>query len=176
NYPEYANNVIQETIDYILESDNSENNSRRKVINIGISPLFRYSDDIQTRIILVFKYLMKAKFDDEINAIIETYDVYSEEIGNFGGKIDTGIKRLYYYFKKWRGLFITVIVLSSTFAISIPLISERKDHILDIFMFSFETVIQDRRSFFPGEVEGKLYQEINALEVNIQNKYLTIKK
>jgi len=34
-------------------------------------------------------------------------------------------------------------------------------------MFSFETLIQDRQSYLPGEAEGKLYQEINALEVNI---------
>jgi len=39
-------------------------------------------------------------------------------------------------------------------------------------MFSFETLIQDRQSYLPGVAEGRLNQEIKALEVNkVINNY-----
>ncbi|OUM58985.1 hypothetical protein PIROE2DRAFT_15623 [Piromyces sp. E2] len=43
-------------------------------------------------------------------------------------------------------------------------IGERKDHILDIFMFSMETLIQDRQSYSAGLCEGRLNEKINELE------------
>ncbi|ORX56533.1 hypothetical protein BCR36DRAFT_465081 [Piromyces finnis] len=78
NYPDYAENVIEETISYILESDNSENTERKKLINFGvliliimslyivvygIHPLLNYSDKVMNNIVYLFKYLMKGILD-----------------------------------------------------------------------------------------------------------------
>jgi len=37
-------------------------------------------------------------------------------------------------------------------------------------MFSFETILQDRKSHIPGSAEARLNDEINALEVKKKKK------
>jgi len=43
-------------------------------------------------------------------------------------------------------------------------------------MFSFETILQDRKSHIPGSAEARLNDEINALEVKKKKKKKKIKK
>jgi hypothetical protein len=210
NYPNYANAVVQETIDYIITKDSEANFVRKNVIYAGVTflvvlslftlifgiiPLFNYTKNIQDRITSVFKLLMKRsinelieKFDDDVNAIIETYDINAETNGKLSEKLEKGKKKINYYYKKVRGVIITFIVLLTVVTISVPVItydkyilehveynfkvSERKDHVLDIFMFSYETLLQDRHAYLPGEAESRLNNEIKKLEELQENIYM----
>ncbi|ORX86354.1 hypothetical protein BCR32DRAFT_302015 [Anaeromyces robustus] len=122
NYPDHANKVLQDTIDYIRDIDNTSNNLRKNVIYIGvtflvalslyilifgITPLLNYSKMMEKKTINVFKHLMKGsvneiieKFNDDINAIIETYDFNFEGNGKINEKIEKGKKKIVYYYKK----------------------------------------------------------------------------
>jgi len=62
------------------------------------------------------------KFDDDVNAIIETYDINAETNGKLSEKLEKGKKKINYYYKKVRGVIITFIVLLTVVTISVPVI------------------------------------------------------
>jgi len=53
---------------------------------------------------------------------MNTYDIFIEGNSKSHSKIDKGKEKINFYYKKLRGFFITLIILSSLIAISIPVI------------------------------------------------------
>jgi len=53
---------------------------------------------------------------------MDTYDIFIEETSKINSKLDKEKEKIFFYFKKLRGVFITFIILSTLIAISVPVI------------------------------------------------------
>jgi len=158
---------------------------------IGITPLYNHKINLQKKTMRLFKYLLHgstndliSRFEIGIESITETYDISFDKKKNDISKIDNE-NSVMRKINKLNGYIVNILLLATILLTTIPVVKkdfsiikhldynldmgERKDKILDLTSFAFETLIQDPGKAIPGTWESLLYKKVKDLR-NIQNK------
>jgi len=162
------------------------------LINItGITPLYNHKKNLQTKTMRLFKYLLHgsindlvSRFEIGIESITETYDIsFDNKKGDINKtENENAIIRL---LNKLKGYIVNILLLAMVLMLTIPVVKndnsiiehldynlemgERKDKILNMTSFAFETLIRDPGKGVPGTWESLLNKKVKDLQSH-QNK------